>query len=200
MAVRALVGRVSPVVHARVARSLLRRQGAARGREIRQEIEDLVQEVFLALFADDAKALRAWEPERGLSLQNFVGLIAERQVIAVLRSGRRSPWTEDPTEDEELARSGTPTVGPELRVASRELLQRLLERLKLALSPKGMHVFTLLFVLDRSVAEVRQETGMSDAAIYAWRSRLCKTVRVIAHEMESEPDAGSRSPPREASA
>src|SRR5687768_1618744 len=80
-----------------VARGLARRMVKARGRDLRQEVEDLTQEVFVALFADDARALRLWDPARGASLANFVGLLAEREVASILRSGRRSPWTEDPT-------------------------------------------------------------------------------------------------------
>src|SRR5579883_2724873 len=93
-AARELVVLLSPVVHARVARKLFR-SGLARkqGRELRQEIEDFVQEVFVALFADGGRPLRAWDPTRGLSLLNFVGLISEHQVDAILRSGRRSPWS-----------------------------------------------------------------------------------------------------------
>jgi len=196
-AVRALVGALQPVVQARVARTLLRRSGAARGREVRQELEDLVQEVYLSLFADDGRVLRAWDPARGLSLANFVGLVAERQAIAVLRSGRRSPWTEDPTEEEALDRERRDTGGPEVRVESRELLERLLDRLKAELSPKGLWLFTLLFVRERTVPEVRAETGMSDAAVYAWRSRLAKLSRRLAAELTvSEPQLPARTPER----
>ncbi len=196
-AIRALIGALQPVVQARVARVLLRRRGAARGRDVRQELEDLVQEVYLSLFADDGRTLRAWEPERGLSLANFVGLVAERQAIAVLRSGRRSPWTEDPTDEETLDLERRDTVGPEVRVESRELLERLLDRMKEELSPKGQHLFTLLFLRERSVPEVRAETGMSDAAVYAWRSRLGKLARRLAAELSaSDPALPARTPER----
>ena len=89
-----------------MARVLLRRESAGLGRDVRQELEDIAQEVFAALFADGARLLKMWSPERGLSLANFVGLLAEREAISILRSGRRSPWTEDPTLDTELAEVG----------------------------------------------------------------------------------------------
>jgi len=59
-----------------VGRKLLfYRNRSAAGRDVRQEVADLIQEVFMALFADDARVLRSWQPERGLSLDNFVGLV-----------------------------------------------------------------------------------------------------------------------------
>ena len=52
-----VVDHLMPVVHARVTRVLYRYAGSARGRDIRQEADDMVQEVFLALFDKDGKTL-----------------------------------------------------------------------------------------------------------------------------------------------
>lgn len=187
---RELVRRLAPVVQARVARALLRRQSAALGRTVRQEVEDFSQDVFVALFEDGGRTLRAWQPERGLSLENFVGLVAERQAISLLRSGRRSPWTEDPTLPEELEGGldgGQPdTRGPESLAASRELYARLLERLEAAVSPLGLQLFRLLLVQQRPIPEVCRQMSMSPDAIYAWRSRLGKLVRKLAADLLSD--------------
>src|SRR5262245_1194983 len=94
-AVRQLVDELGPVIQARVARALLRR---ASGRSVRQEVEDLTQEVFASLFEDDGRILRAWDETRGLSLKNFVGLVAGRQATSILRSGRTTPWRDDPAD------------------------------------------------------------------------------------------------------
>lgn len=184
-AVRTLVEKVAPVIQTRVARALLR-SDRARDRNARQEVEDLTQEVFASLFEDGGRALRAWNPSRGLSLANFVGFLAERQVLSILRSGRKSPWTEDPTLDEDLADLGPDVPGPDLRFASRELLVALLDRLRLELSPLGMQLFQLLYVEERSIEDVRAITGMQADAVYAWRSRLGKRVRRLAAELEAE--------------
>ncbi|MCB1033562.1 MAG: hypothetical protein KDD47_06985, partial [Acidobacteria bacterium] len=45
-----LVGRLLPVVHARVARTLLRYHGGREADDLRQVVEDSIQEVFLRLF------------------------------------------------------------------------------------------------------------------------------------------------------
>lgn len=187
-----LVVKLTPVVQARVARKLLlfgRR--ADNPRDVRQDVADLTQEVFLALFAEDARVLRSWQPERGLSLENFVGLVAERQAVSILRSHRRSPLRTDPTLDDEIDPSPAPE--PEREVISRDTLNRLLDRLAEQLSPLGRHLFQLLVIDDLTVEEVVARTGMSVDAIWAWRSRLRKLARQILVEL-SEPTARKRIP------
>lgn len=178
-----LVRRLTPVIQSRVARGLLlRRTGTAAGRNIRQEVEDLTQEIFLVLFADGGKVLRSWQPERGLSLLNFIGLVAERQTASILRNGKRNPWKEDPTLPENFDQAAQ-TSGPEEITASREQLKLLLHGLTEELSPLGRHLFDLLFLRELPVEEVIQQTGMSPDAVYAWRSRLRRLAGRLLDEM-----------------
>ncbi len=182
-AARVLVDRLAPVVQARVARALSRRSWQARGRNVRQEVEDLVQEVFLSLFDRNGKVLQSWEADKGLSFENFVGLVAERQVASILRSGKRCPWKEDPTLAETLDRVDANDASAEAQVASRQQLELLLDRLREELSPRGLHLFYELLVRERPIPEVCAETGLSRDAIYQWRSRLSKLVRQLAADL-----------------
>jgi RNA polymerase sigma-70 factor (ECF subfamily) len=187
VATRRLVVAVLPVVQARVARVLVKRR-AASGRDVRQEIEDLAQEVFAALFENGGRVLRAWDPARGLSLANFCGLVAEREAASILRSGRRSPWAADPTEAEDLERELDPEPDFEARLATREQLELLVDRVREALSPLGLEMFERLVVQEEPVESVCASTGMSADAIYAWKSRIGKLVRRIARDIAiSEP-------------
>lgn len=182
-AARELVELLAPVVQARVARALMQR-GAVVGRSIRQEVEDLSQDVFVALFADGGRALRAWEPARGLSLPNFVGLLAQRQTISIMRSGRRSPWRDDPAEMHVIEGVPERREPAETQIASRELLGQLLARLREALSPRGLELFQRLIVDQEPVDQVCELTGLTPAAVYAWRSRLGKLVKRLADEIQ----------------
>jgi RNA polymerase sigma factor (sigma-70 family) len=187
-----LVERLTPIIQSRVARSLLR-CGRGAGPRLRQELKDLVQQVFVALFDERGKILASWDASRGLSLDNFVGLVAERQVISILRSGKRDPWKEDPTLIEELdAPSAQP--GPEAEVASREQLELLLTRLRGSLSPLGWQLFDLLYLQECSVEDVEQQTGLSAAAVYAWRSRLRRLARSFLEEPMSKDAPPGRIP------
>jgi RNA polymerase sigma factor (sigma-70 family) len=181
------VERLTPVIQSRVARGLLRwRTGSAASRNVRQEVGDFTQEIFLHLFEDDGKVLRSWRPEGGLSFLNFIGLVAERQTFSILRNGKRSPWKEDPTllEDFDAVASES---SPEEITASREELEILLDRLLEVLSPLGWHLFDLLFLREMSVEEVVRETGMSRDAVDQWKSRLRRLARRLLDEMSKGP-------------
>jgi DNA-directed RNA polymerase specialized sigma24 family protein len=182
-----LVRALTPVIQSRVARGLLLwRTGMAAGRDVRQEVPDFTQEIFLTLFADDSKVLRSWQPERGLSLLNFVGLVAERRTASILTNGKKSPWKEDPTLPEDFDGVSSES-DPEEIVASREQFKLLRLRLIQELSPLGRHLFNLLYLRELSVEEVVRITGMSTDALYQWRRRLRLLVRRLLDEMSKGP-------------
>jgi len=187
-ALTSLVAELTPVIQARVARTLLARRDLLAGRrDVRQEVEDLSQEVFLALFARDARVLRSWEAARGLSLLNFVGLVAERTVLSILRSGRRNPWKEELSVEDLEVDAEAPDSGPEEIAAGREQLTLLLDRLRESLSPLGWHLFDLLFIQELSQADVQAASGLSADAVYAWRSRLRRLAQKLLDEMSETP-------------
>jgi RNA polymerase sigma-70 factor (ECF subfamily) len=176
-AIDALVHELSPVVQARVATALFRC-----GRASRQELEDLTQEILMDLFTGDGHVLASWEPERGLSLTSFVGLVAQRQVYSRLRSRKRSPFTQEPTDpgvlDGSMADNETQPT-PEDPVAARELLRLLFAHLHAALSPKALEMFYRLYVWQQEPELIARETGSKLDAVYQWRSRLKKEVAAI---------------------
>ncbi len=166
----AMIDRLTPVIQVRVARATLRRQSAANRPHFRQEVEDLIQDVLVSLFANNAKVLRNWDPEKGLSLANYVGLVAERLVSSILQSGKKT-WPAELVATETLDRPATDR-DPEQRAVARQALRRVLQLLEQDLSRQGFEMFKLIFVKELTVSEIRRQTGMSDDAIYAWRSRL----------------------------
>ena len=189
-----LVQRILPSVQARVAIALLRRRKQARGRSLKEASEDLVQDVFATLFARQGQVLRSWSPERGLALRGFVGLVAERQVGMTLRSGRRSPFTEDATECEQLQRQAAAAVPSSMHACqggaaleSRDLLRVMLQRLRERLSEQGYFIFELLFVEECTIEQVTELTGLSRDALYAWRSRIARQAREIHEQLLENP-------------
>jgi RNA polymerase sigma-70 factor (ECF subfamily) len=189
-----LVSMLTPVIQARVARTLLaRRSFLAGGRSVRQEVEDLTQDVWVALFARDGRVLRSWQPERGLSLANFVGLVAERQVLSFLRNGRRNPWKEEFSFPDDEPDPEDPDSGPEKIAINREHLSLLHDRLREELSPLGWHLFDLLFIQELSQAEVQAATSLSADAVYQWRSRLRGLAKKLAAEMSETPPPARKS-------
>lgn len=190
-ALRTMITVLTPVIQIRVARALYRWRSASGPREVRQEVEDLTQDVFVYLLAKSGHVLRTWNAERGLPMSAFVGLIAERHTTAVLKSGRRNPWIECPTEGEKLEYLVRDEGTIDGRVASKELLVELADRLRQQTSPLGFQLFRHLFVDEQSPASVAAEMGMSTDAIYAWRSRLRRLARQLGEELMSDSDPPS---------
>ena len=187
-AVSSLVDALSPVIQARVARALMRNGAAVRRGSVRQAVEDLVQDCFRILFADDARVLRAWDPERGLNLKGYVAMVSEREAISVLRSRRRNPFTEDPVEAEQLDRGMSTESQPqaETEFMNRDLTRRVYAGLQQSLSPKGLLVFRALFVDELSTEAACDQLDLSADALYAWRSRIRKTARALASQLQEE--------------
>lgn len=187
----ALVLRLSPVVQRRVCRPLASSR-AARGRGVeRSEVLDLTQQILLLLFDRDSRVLRSWDPERGLSLANFVGLVAEREAKAILRSGRRSAWAERPTTEDDVALLAIDERAPEDQAVSREELQKLWHCLEEQLSPRGLELFHALLIEQLSIEELAARFNMSANALYTFRSRLRQQVQEIRRQLSSTPQPGA---------
>jgi DNA-directed RNA polymerase specialized sigma24 family protein len=184
-AVHALVRAIGPVIHGRVVKALVKR---AQGRDVFQDVEDLVQEVFVKLFENDAKALRAWDPARG-PLGGFVALLADHHVFSAFRSGKRRPWTQDmvPLEEDD-APPTSQACSPESRALSQEALDGLLDRMREELSPKGFDVFLRLYVHGQAIDVAARELDMTVDALYVWRTRLSRLAKTLSAELE-EADA-----------
>ena len=171
---RVLVDALYPIIARRVAATLWQR---TRKRNVAQEVNDLVQEVFVSLFESHGKALRAWDPGRGMSFERFIGMLAQHQVISILRNGRTSPWRDEPTEARTLDKLGETPVTPESIAGARQDLQLLLDRVRAQLSPRGLELFQRIIVDEEPLASLVATTGMSADAIYQWKSRILRALR-----------------------
>lgn len=186
----ALVAALMPVVRRRVMQVLARDKGRW-GRDLSSEADDLTQDVLLALFARDACALRAWTPERGLSLERFVGLLARRHALSIVRSRRRNPFSAQPTDPSDFDQQAPASERRDAHRASetRQVLERLLATLTQSLCPTGLELLHRLFVQEQSVRDISHHTGLSADCVYQWRCRIRQRAR---HLQQSDPDgAGS---------
>lgn len=144
----------------------------------------MVHEVFLRLLADGGRLLRNWAPERGSGLPGYARLVARCQVASVMRSPRRNPWKDEPTDKETIERMSAGSDELNRRVLEADALRRLLEQLEERLDDRGMLLFRMLWVEERSVEEVCAVTGMTREAIYAWRFRVRKLATKLVAEDE----------------
>lgn len=177
--IRSMIAALTPVIHARVGRALHRRCARSWG-GADDRMDDLVQDVFVELFRDGSRALRAWDPARGLSLANWVGLIADQRVAAAFRRRRRSPDAAALPLDEAPEEGARSDDDPEATVLARDQLERPLGLLRAELSPLGLELFEALLVEEEPIASVCARTGMSTSAVQAWSSRLKRRLAELA--------------------
>lgn len=123
---RGLVASITPVILARVRAITRHRPRQTLGLEF--DVDDVTQEVLARLFENGARVLLRWDPRRGMSLRNYVGMVTERATQRLLRRHWRSCL------EQSASGSGSesggclefdipdPTPGPEELLASRELV------------------------------------------------------------------------------
>lgn len=186
-AVRRLVSRLRPVVHAEVAHLLLRTTTV--GGRARQDLEDLVQEAFARLWAEDGKLLRQWDPARGRSLDSWVRLVARSRALDQLRSRRRNASPAESMDHEGLERAAASSApGPASAVSARDSLERLQAHLQQHLSERDWRLFLALFAEGCPVQQVSEEVGMTPAAVYQWKSRFARNMLPsLAEELQESP-------------
>jgi RNA polymerase sigma-70 factor (ECF subfamily) len=158
-AARALFRHLYPLV-ARLVRSHLPR---------RTSLEDLVQTVFMRIFANLDRFSGA------VPLEHWVSRIAINACLNQLAAEKARPelrWadlSEEQMEAIEAVTAGPDDLAPLHDLAAREIVEKLLAQL----APTDRLVLTLLHLEGRSVAEVRQITGWNVPVIKvrAFRAR-----------------------------
>lgn len=163
---------------------LLHRWARSQRRDARQDVDDFAHEVVLYLLAERGKVLRTWDPERG-TLVAFVRMVARQRVSRILLKHRGNPWSDEPTDFEELEPQLAPD--PSARVLeSRELLRSLLARLRGELTERGLLLFHQIYIEERPIAEVAAEFGMTRQAVDAWNNRTRNLARRLASDLPAE--------------
>jgi RNA polymerase sigma-70 factor (ECF subfamily) len=135
----------------------------------RMSEEDLTQTVFMKVFANLDQFSGA------VPIEHWVSRIAVNTCIKALRSEKVRPelrWADLPEEEAQILdwlASTDDEMRPDRSVASRELVEKMLEQLK----PKDRLVISLMNLEGRSIEEVREITGWSVAVIKvrAFRAR-----------------------------
>jgi RNA polymerase sigma-70 factor (ECF subfamily) len=176
-AVTSLLRRITPVIHVRVGRALLADPYGSPKRNLREETEDLTQDVLVLLFERDARVLRRWDPAKGLSLRNFVGIVAQRHAGAVLGARRRNPWYAEPVEPQAVERALVDEGGVEASLAAKEAWQAAMAAVAEDQTDRGRRLAEMIFRDGLTNEEIQDRTAMSSAAVYKWRSRLTQAFR-----------------------
>ena len=146
--------------------------------------EDLIQEVFLALFENPDAALLKWDPQNGRSLKNYLAVFARFRVIERLRRLGHSVSL----PDEELAalvealhqRAGN-AAGSEMEFEVLELLQK---RYRDVVSSEEWEFFNAWLEGASTDELVARFEISSNSAFFQRVARMRKQLRKVLLEME----------------
>lgn len=160
--------------------------GARGGRVAAADVDDAVQQTFLAVFNDDAAVLRRWAGRS--SLRTYLCRIAERVGIRhfqrlLTRRGRfrldldapaKSGARIELVEDDQVA-------APEKMIEDQER-DRLREAIVARLSDKGRQYYDYLFVRELSVSEIARIEETNSNNVYQWKNRISRVARTVLGE------------------
>ncbi len=148
----------------------------------REEIEDLCQDVFLALFDQDARKLRQYQGRNGCSLASWIRVVANRLTIDRLRREGRTISLDDPNSVESSrVREAEPDArpGPEPQVEQAQRAARVREMIG-QLPPKDQLFVQLFYFQGLPIEEVAETIGITTNAAYVRKMRLHEKLRRIA--------------------
>jgi RNA polymerase sigma-70 factor (ECF subfamily) len=152
--------------------------GRRRGRLGPYDGDDLVQEIWLLLWRDDGRRLKAYDPSRGASLETYVSLVtrtAATNLLAREQAERRGKGKVHTDIADAHALSGTDD--PEEHVLTADLRRRLWAHLQDALGPRGLLVLKFVYEDGLSVAETARAMGAKPQVVYNWQHKIRGLIR-----------------------
>ncbi len=151
------------------------------GRRLEEEdLEDLRQEVLLALFRENSRKLRQYEGRNGASLATWLRVVVTRLAIDRIRSLAAG---ENVESLETRSPAGIPDVavedsGPESAAVASEQRQHVLGLIA-ELSPGDQLFVRLFYYQDATMEEVSKVMGISRNAAYVRKMRLHRRLRSL---------------------
>lgn len=148
----------------------------------REEIEDFCQDVFLALFDQDARKLRQYQGRNGCSLASWIRVVANRLTIDRLRREGRTVSLDDPNNlESSRVREAEPDArpGPEPQVEEAQRAARVREMIG-QLPPKDQLFVQLFYFQGLPIEEVAEAIGVTTNAAYVRKMRLHEKLRRLA--------------------
>jgi RNA polymerase sigma factor (sigma-70 family) len=142
-------------------------------------LDDLCQEVFVALFEKDRRRLRLFEGRNGCPLRAWIRVIAMRTTVSRMR--RWKNHSQLPSEDSDRGSTKMVDDGPDaLQLLAAEADQnRKAQLLNLAecLSPEDRELIELIYVHEMSVPAITEKLRIRRGALYMRKNRALTRLR-----------------------
>ncbi|MCA1662888.1 MAG: sigma-70 family RNA polymerase sigma factor [Myxococcales bacterium] len=160
----------------------LRRYGATFSRD---DLDDLVGDVWLVLLREDMKKLRQYDATRGFRIASFLGLVATNATIDHLRARQaESTPLDDIIEDYASLRVEAPRDGVEARQEAE------LARAALAQLSGDERAFVVdCFRDERSPEELARALGVTTNTVYSRKFKIREKLQKIVRTLDGAPVA-----------
>jgi RNA polymerase sigma factor (sigma-70 family) len=159
---RRFVERYGPYLRVCVQRTFLRTGFAA----ARQDVEDMVGDIWVSLFEDGLRVLRLYDPARS-SLALWLGIIARNKTIDRIRTTHPCTLA---TEEDLRDRAGE-DVSPTSRLEDEERWSLLGEAVQ-RLSASDRKFLEALYLHDCPPHELARELGIHTVSVYTRRAKI----------------------------
>jgi RNA polymerase sigma-70 factor, ECF subfamily len=146
----------------------------------RDDLEDLVSDVWLALLRDDMKKLRAYCPEKGFRLASWIALIATNTTIDRLRARQSDDVHVEDMSSIDIASQSAEPDEDMLGQERAQLAQAALEEL----SPEERAFVWDCFHDERAPEEIAREQGVAVNTIYSRKFKIREKLARIVRRLE----------------
>lgn len=152
-----------------------------------QDVDDLCNEVYAMLFADEMRALAKWDVSRS-SLGTIASIYARSRFREWARKHLRRRGLEGvPVPPDEEPEAGDDAHRPDVLVQARSLANAIVACVLAAFpTPLAKDMIELLLVRDLDTDEVVRITKKPRPQIFRWRSRLKAKARECWHKVQGE--------------
>ncbi len=183
------------VIVDKASRFALRPLAALLSRNPGELVADFCQAIMCRLYEGDGAMLRAWDPKRA-SYEAYLRMISRRWIYRRMRGFRGNPWSLELLPGDELdggaCRLVASSVSAEMAVWLRQV-----DRFIRTLPPTDRRRYVLLFVEQRTVAEVAKQERTTAEAIHTWTHRFRHKLKSYAADVSApkrqRPDASRSS-------
>ena len=158
---------------------VLRRYGAMFSSE---DLDDLVNEVWVALLRDDLRKLRQYDSERGFRIASFIGLVATNVTIDHLRGRRAETAPLDQVMEDYVALVSEPVRDTIEEREQAELARAAMDQLS---GEERRFVFEV-FHSERSPDELARALGVTTNTVYSRKFKVREKLARIVATLESQ--------------
>ena len=160
----------------------LRRYGATFSRE---DLDDLVGDVWVTLLRDDMRKLRQYDCTRGFRIASFLGLVATNATIDHLRSRQADAAPLDDVIEEYASLRAEP-----VRDVVEERQEAALARAALAQLSSAERDFVVdCFREERSPEELARALGVTTNTVYSRKFKIREKLQKIVRSLDGAPVA-----------